>query len=390
VGKFKGYAMVKKKEGGILELNLFVGFQYDSKYHDKEDFVKFVKAINKVLAKSNSPIIFTYTFGVFNVGENVVDEVRIRIANCDIAIFDISENNSNVLFEVGFAFGLKKYVVLLKNEKSKEYNPVPSDVNPYIYIDYVEFQDLLSLDKVQVFTSALPEIIFYKNPDRFFLHKCFFDFDISAKTIIVSGKLPSDKAANDFDDYMYMREKTDLDTVFLLTETLSRVYPEMEIEVKSPEKFSDLDLHKLGDRVNLVVIGGPDYNIVAKEFNHETPYRYIYEGQDIYLENLLTGKIHRPIFNEDNKSATDFGFLVRTNLYSGSSKLLIIGGCRTWGVYGAALLLSSNVNQKNNSMLASLVKKFGKKTSICVPIEANGSLSAMHQPKWDIGDVIIL
>jgi hypothetical protein len=186
---------------------------------------------------------------------------------------------------------------------------------------------------------------------------------------------------------MYMREKTDLDTVFLLTETLSRVYPEMEIEVKSPEKFSDLDLHKLGDRVNLVVIGGPDYNIVAKEFNHETPYRYIYEGQDIYLENLLTGKIHRPIFNEDNKSATDFGFLVRTNLYSGSSKLLIIGGCRTWGVYGAALLLSSNVNQKNNSMLASLVKKFGKKTSICVPIEANGSLSAMHQPKWDIGDV---
>lgn len=57
-----------------------------------------------------------------------------KIKECDIFIADISENNINVIFEIGFAESSNKPMILLKNEKDKTI--VPFDMDKLQYLPY--------------------------------------------------------------------------------------------------------------------------------------------------------------------------------------------------------------------------------------------------------------
>src|SRR5688500_1199115 len=106
------------KKSGIIKLKSFIGFQHNSSYHTMEDIETLHLKTNNYFTRIKHIISFDFSVGVFNVGENMVNEVQRKIKDCDVAIFDISENNANVFFEAGFAFGRKKHVVFLKCLKS--------------------------------------------------------------------------------------------------------------------------------------------------------------------------------------------------------------------------------------------------------------------------------
>ena len=50
---------------------------------------------------------------------NIVNDVFERIENCDICFCDITDNNPNVTYEMGWARALKKHVVILKEESAE-------------------------------------------------------------------------------------------------------------------------------------------------------------------------------------------------------------------------------------------------------------------------------
>ncbi len=80
---------------------------------------------------------------------NILDSIR----QADLIIADVSRQNPNVLYEVGFAHALRKPTILLFNIKSN-YN-LPSDLAGLQYITYdpVNFHDLG--DRVKAETKAL-------------------------------------------------------------------------------------------------------------------------------------------------------------------------------------------------------------------------------------------
>jgi hypothetical protein len=67
-------------------------------------------------------------------GEPIASDVRSQIERADYAVFDVSEHNPNVLFELGLAHALKKRLLLLvpKDDPLK----LPSDATSFLYIPY--------------------------------------------------------------------------------------------------------------------------------------------------------------------------------------------------------------------------------------------------------------
>lgn len=72
-------------------------------------------------------------FREFEAGRILWDEVFNTIKKCDVVIFDISENNPNILIEVGLAYENNKHVILLKNEI-----PMPIKNNDRLDLKYIE------------------------------------------------------------------------------------------------------------------------------------------------------------------------------------------------------------------------------------------------------------
>lgn len=60
------------------------------------------------------------------------------IKQCGLALIDVSENNPNVMFELGMASAIGKRVILIKNYKSK----IPSDLAGFEYIEYRSISEL--------------------------------------------------------------------------------------------------------------------------------------------------------------------------------------------------------------------------------------------------------
>ena len=86
-------------------------------------------------------------------GAERVSAILDGIRRADLIIADVSRQNPNVLYEVGFAHALRKPTILLFNVKSG--SRLPSDLAglQYILYDPANFRDLA--DRVKVETKAL-------------------------------------------------------------------------------------------------------------------------------------------------------------------------------------------------------------------------------------------
>ena len=134
------------------KVKIFVGYQINSDYHNSKDLKN---AINTVKAIVEVDVNLEIQYGEFTPGKFLFNEVFKAIKECEIAIFDISENNPNVLIEVGMAYGTDKYVILLKNESSKERFKVPSDISAFIYVPYKDNDALSQKDICDQIANAI-------------------------------------------------------------------------------------------------------------------------------------------------------------------------------------------------------------------------------------------
>ena len=108
-------------ESQNTKIKVFVAMPYYS-----DDIVRsanniYSRVINNIRDKYNIDItlpgdIMTYKGSTMNI----VNDVLSRISNCDIFFCDITNNNPNVTYEMGWARALKKHVVILREEDSEK------------------------------------------------------------------------------------------------------------------------------------------------------------------------------------------------------------------------------------------------------------------------------
>lgn len=90
------------------------------------------KAISEGLARAGFEVIRLDT--MFRPGSPLVASMIEAIAAADLVVADLSRQNPNVYYELGFAHGLRKpTIIVTSNEAAAN---VPSDLEGFLYLAY--------------------------------------------------------------------------------------------------------------------------------------------------------------------------------------------------------------------------------------------------------------
>ena len=323
-------------------LNIFVGYQIVSTFHNSEELkTVMVKKIAPAIKKKLG-IKVEFKFGdKFALGDFLFNQVKDAINSCEIALFDISENNPNVMLEVGLALGAKKFTIVLKNESSTMEFRVPSDLQAFIYLPYKNIESITAeiVGAIANYNKNLTPAHFYFNQ--------LWRFGHSDTVYIVCPELTEpDKRQNPEDnEFLYLGKYGDIDSLLVLYSSLSKLFPSIDIRYCTGREFKNLPGNPYSE--NLILLGGPDYNEVTKYYLDKTdliPYKFVETAEeDIGIQHPHTKEIFLSNFdkNENLNSVIDHGFFVKaSNPANPSKKIIMVNGIHTYGVYGAAKCFS--------------------------------------------------
>ena len=323
--------MEKRRKVGI-----FVGYQIDSDYHTSKDLKEAILNIKEKVEQQHPNIELKVKFGEFETGKMLWNEVFNTIKECEIAIFDISENNPNVLIEVGLAYGSNKQVILLKNEESKEKFKIPSDISPFIYASYRNITDICNkiTDSISNYLKEIPKPMIY--------FKSLWGFSETDHVYIVCPELeePEKRQYPEPQEFLYLGKYGDIDSLIAVYSSLNKIYPNLNIKFCTSEEFKNIPGNPYAS--NLILIGGPDYNKVTEVFMKDTPFEFSqYENEETILKDKKNGQIFKSEFREQKEEIIDYGFFLKIlNPYNPKKKLIMINGIHTYGVYGTAKCFS--------------------------------------------------
>lgn len=358
---------------GNIEVSTFIGYQINSEYHDEEEIEELGNQLEQYLHNRNVTLDLDY--GTFVPGRSVLKQVSESIQKANVCIFDISENNPNVLFESGYALGGDKNIILLKNKKSSESGiRPPTDLSGYIRTQY---EDGALTDQVGEIGDAIYDFVQNSHPARFYL-RSLWGLDNVSNTIIACSRMPMDDSAAEFEDYIEHRRYGDLDALISLRETLHRLYPNMSILTTAA--ISRNELPDILESSNLVILGGLDLNPVFLDFERWSPFSYDYgeseEAEEIYVRDGVNDERLSFEYDESTQRATDHGFFVKRSLNgSNRRKLIIIGGAHTWGVLGGARMFEyrgehrTDIGYRNAK---TILRKFGSDPHFAVCQDITG------------------
>lgn len=373
--------------GRNLRVRAFVGFQLQSAFHTEP---KLASLLGKAGARlEDRGITLTISFGRFPAGDLLWPAVVEAIRHSDVAIFDISENNPNVLIEVGLAGGYQKRLLLLKNAGSTSTHPKPSDIG-HIYISYPS-AERMDDDAVaaELERGVLTFLTSQSDPDRY--PKDIWGFDDFDDVMVACTELDDPEKLQHPEpwEFIYLSKYGDLDALFEVETTVHELFPNAHVEHRTGNEI-------LRARVpttysgNLVIIGGPDYNALAKHFEKTCPIEYSPAGPDnnIALKVKATGETltpAKPRGEEDH--VVDYGFFVKmANPYSPEKKLVMVGGAHTYGVYGAVKAFSFSrrigdpVARQN---CREVVSQLGPNPDFLSIVEVHGIGSSIPTPRLD-------
>lgn len=366
-------------------LKIFVGCQIDSKFHD---FDKLREAIGKVQRKveDKENVRTEVQYGKFAPGKSLFREVLHAIKNCEISIFDISENNLSVLIEVGMAYGDHKRVVLLKNSLSKKDYCIPSDIGAFIYVPYENNEAICDDNTCDQITDGILD--YCKTIPRSILYfKSLWGFNENDHVYIICPELPEPKKKQELEpeEYLYLGKYGDIDSFREAHISLSKLYPRLKIDSCTSKEFKEYSGTSYED--NLILIGGPDYNKITEEFMKHTPFEFLEENETTILGN----KSSNQRFKSNIGKGIDYGFFCKIPNPWSNKKLIMINGIHTYGVHGAAKCFSLFDEQdipSNNCK--EVIEELGDDPNFAIILETNIIDKRVMTPKINRKDLIAL
>jgi nucleoside 2-deoxyribosyltransferase len=321
-----------------MDIQIFAGFQFSSGFFSRialESYVdEAVSMLNRELARhpSHRRTKLHYKVTDIDSGSRIRDYLSQQIDNSDICIFELSDRNANVLFELGYAYSRNKRIIYLVHEDIN-IELLPSDLDGTFYRKYREENlGIAVADELRTKVLALVKEIRSQ--------ASFFDFGESAVVNLVCPEIPLKyriKYAERFSkDYLYKAKFGDSDTLGELQTHLARAYPQLRLrEYVSTEVPREL----FGEP--LICIGGPGWNGVTRDIldHFDVPLEYgDYSDavQDFYIKDKLRDVERRTEFSR-GRIIHDVGVIGRLpNVQSSRMDIYIINGIQTFGVLGSA------------------------------------------------------
>lgn len=348
-------------------INVFFAFQFSDALIPKTDKENaLVEAINQAeseIIKEHPDFKIKWKECVLASGKQIGEQIVGLISSCDIFIADLSEKNYNVLFELGVAYGLQKFLnkkTIWLIDKSVDFLQLPSDIRG-LYVERYDKQSLRPIlaktirdASIDVITSIDSRRKFIDSP---IILRKFWKFSEESNIDIVCSEIPEAERHYfaDPQDRNYLRyaKFADLDSLIYIRTSIAQLFPRIVIRDFSPSEY--YDTHTKG----LVVIGGPPWNLKFREFQSQLPFHFIPKplGEDDPLNiHLIDDCLFLPTWRKKGELLKDISIFVRTQVER-DVHVLLIGGCLTFGVLGASkCFLDSNVGATNAKYVENLVE----------------------------------
>ncbi len=351
-------------------VTLFYGFQFNSKYFKKGEYEyaiqNAVDIANDNLKESGFNIIIIRP--ELTPGDFINSKIIEKIVDSDICVFEISDNNPNVFFELGAASSIGKATILLVNTNAEI--TIPSDLSGIMCLKYDEFNKL-SLQLSNTLTEFFRSIDESKCDTGTVIQNYIWAGGSSEDSVVViSGEVKSTYNDSEKTRGFYI-ELADVRALVESGRSLSFLNPKRDIEIFSSAETTNKQLEG-----NIVSIGGPRSNVVTKRLLQylELPWDYDILPKTIPKEDRdrkksITDGNNKmfPCFS-DGDLQKDVAFLAfGPNPFNTSKRFLLLSGLFSYGVLGAARSVSAlNHNERNIAFLNSTLSKITKKSIVQV------------------------
>ena len=312
----------------IERVTLF--FQFNSKYYNRNRLEKMVRDATDLAEKNIPDAKIEYNRINIHPAQTIFSEVIRHIDSANFCVFEISDNNPNVLFELGYAYSKGKGIALLKNEKSAV--PIPSDLSG-LFILYYKDKDHTSLDNIALDLSInIEESIREAIKNKFgYLLRRVWSFEENDTVTFVSGNLKG----------YYPILPYDVSAVLESVLTVKTIYPNVRIE-----RFCTVDLpSQFESNMNIISIGGPGSNEVTRNFLDKINFpwdniRLTPDAKQIMINKITKEKREREL-DENGRVKKDFGFFMKIpNPTVKDKTVILIVALTTEGVWGSAKTFS--------------------------------------------------
>jgi len=376
------------RNGNRQSIRIFFGYQLVSQFHSESDIRKCARLLVRTLSDRN--VRATVTFGRFPAGENLWDAIRDAIGRCDVALFDISENNPNVVLEAGLALGSSKRIIMLKSRESDEQFKRPSDLVGYVYVPYRSSAELCGRRlNLELSRSLIDYLSRSQESDRLF--KGVWGFGEFDDVTVVCSQLdePEERQHPEPWEFIYLSKYGDLDALFEAQSTIHELYPNVHVEHRTGTEISE---NRNEDQFtgNLVLVGGPDYNRLVRTFERYSPVKYFpaEEDNNITIRLKRQGTTFTPRKRgTDPEEIIDYGFFVsRRNPHNLDKRLILVGGCHTYGVYGAIKAFRYSRRQRDPVAQANcrtVLRRLGPDAEFFAFFEVHGVGNSVPTPRLD-------
>lgn len=373
----------------MLTISVFVAFQFErakvARDARESAIQNAVEAVQAMLRPAWPDVRIEYqTFDLRPV-KQIFEQIREMIDRSNVFVADISEKNANVIFELGYAFGVStskaRSLVILTHEDI-EISDLPSDLSGMFFIRYrtADFEDVLQRQLYRA-ASAYLEAVRAGELEEFGL-RSFWRYSDGQEVDIVCSELPPGERPPyaDPSDRNYLRYGcfADLDSLVHIRSNLPKLFPHMRMRDFPASE------HRSSEHNGLIVLGGPAWNQKFKAWQEDLPLRFEdrpEEKDDVLVVSGPSGKREfRPRENRSGVIVSDISVVCRMSDVSGRTTFLFAGSL-TFGVLGACkVFLNKACGLANSRIIGELV---GDDDFVCV-FETQYREHEVFPPRFDV------
>lgn len=336
------------KNDKVIKIFFSYAFKPTQEAYTVDEFQRELKEIvesaKKLLGDKIKKIQFDLDFQLSEYGGMLSSELLSKIRGSNICMIDISDNNPNVLYELGHIHALNKRSIIIKSSKQEEKFPLPSDISGRFYLKYDSLTNIKD-ELVNALKKKIEEILDSSELSLDDLKQLWFPENTT--TINVIG--PPSQAKTEFAEiqspnYTYLHRFGDKDALLEILILLSRLYPSAKIRKYMADDF---DFHSDLVKEDLVVLGGPGGvddvgNRISKLIIEQTGSHVSY-SDDCENMCLKSGEMFSAKSDGNDIIKTDYGYFGRMpNPFNPNSSVILIHGIHTFGVLGATRAFSDD------------------------------------------------
>lgn len=277
--------------------------------------------------------------------ERISPQIDQLVGNCHFAIVDISDNNPNVMYELGQLTARGIPSVIIKSRKSEF--PIPLDVSSKLIFFYNDIKDIETM-LVENISRQFKNILSAKSLPSEFIKKIWFAQDVPYLHVICGPELEKTEfSSRKSSNYIFMDNLEDKDALVEVLMLLSKYYQRTRLV-----RYSSDNLPRGILDSELVIIGGPGEpagpgNVACRQMMElvKTRISYSDDAEIMYFE----GKEFRATFDSNGFVLKDYGYFAKfSNPLNPESTVVLLNGIHTYGTLGSAIVFSDHPSAQIN------------------------------------------